>query len=122
MDNNLNNDLLEVIAANLPAVTSDALRDRLAQADKDQERLQVLDKQLVALQGINKALEEKQAEINKTLREQSKLDELNKALDVRDRDMELRELRAEYNAERRVTETYKDILVKLVRNTTLRET
>jgi hypothetical protein len=115
-------EIKDIIAKNLPAHVGDVLKQRLEQADKDAANLK---EALEKVSNLSKELAEAKIQLNKHDTISNRIGELEayeKAIDLKERNIELDILKRQLAIEKEKTDFTQSIALGLVRNIEYRNT
>ena len=121
-DEQMNLEIQEAIKKSLPNQVGEALKERLAQADRDAKEVKLLNDKIndwIKLREEDK----KTIEAYRKFEERnSKLEEREKAVAEQERNLKLQTLEYQLNSEKEKTQFSKEVVMGLVRNTEYRTT
>lgn len=110
-----------IIEKNLPAQVGDVLKKRLEQADADATKVKQLEDQLVNRNQHVTKLEATIADYKKSDERNAALEAREKACDTQERDLKMKTLEYQLQAEKEKTSFSKEVALGLVRNTEFRK-
>ena len=120
MTTGIENDLKELLTKHLPQATSDALQERLRQADADKA---TVERQKEQISGLNTQIKELQAQFNNAsdeLKKHGALATREAAVAEKERNADIAALKVQLEAAQGNTQFAKDVAMGLVRNTEFR--
>lgn len=118
----LEQDLKEVITKNLPQAAGELLQQRLAQADKDAVKVAQLSADLDVSRTRHSDALNKIHTLEAQLAAHAELAKREEAVATRERDAELKEVKAQLAASQENTKFARDVALGLVRNVEYRKT